>query len=458
RTLFSIISGCLATVFACTWVSVHPNVPPPNQSQLALTWRRFCLMLVAVVAPELMAGFAARQFLDARWFSKEYGVSRTHGFFFAMGGFVSCSGHHPIVTLKQLEQYPEYLAAIRSVKVRDIEDKSKGDAMSKGVVFLQGLWFTAQCLARVHQHLPLAELEVATIAFQFVNIFIWLLWWCKPLDVQQPILIGSGDESVADGPPREPLLTVIVGRVHSVVMGFSLAFKPEISTSIPSFCSPLSHLETRLLSITTGIQTTGIQVIVGTIFGAIHCAAWNTRFFSATEIWMWRFCSLTVAAIPILFEVAFISAVILHSQYRNFHFFRWESSHSVPSFWSTHGAHGSPKQDMQLLSLIMEALVGTVFGGIHCVAWNAHFPSSAELWMWRSCSLGVAVIPFLLAVTVIPSMRVFDYPESSPVSSTTLQIFFRSTGAIYIAARLILIVLPFTTLRYLAPGAFLDVN
>ncbi|KAJ7119939.1 hypothetical protein C8R43DRAFT_900818 [Mycena crocata] len=60
RRLFDIIWGCLATIFACTWVSVHPNVPPPSQSCLALFWRRLKLMLVAVIAPELMVGFAAR--------------------------------------------------------------------------------------------------------------------------------------------------------------------------------------------------------------------------------------------------------------------------------------------------------------------------------------------------------------------------------------------------------------
>jgi hypothetical protein len=26
-TFFSIVSGCLATIFAYTWVSVHPNIP-----------------------------------------------------------------------------------------------------------------------------------------------------------------------------------------------------------------------------------------------------------------------------------------------------------------------------------------------------------------------------------------------------------------------------------------------
>ncbi|KAJ6582391.1 hypothetical protein B0H19DRAFT_927867, partial [Mycena capillaripes] len=60
-------------------------------------------------------------------------------------------------------------------------DKSKGDALSKGLALSQGFWFTTQCLARMHQHLALTELEVATVAFAIVSIFIWLRWWNKPL-------------------------------------------------------------------------------------------------------------------------------------------------------------------------------------------------------------------------------------------------------------------------------------
>ncbi|KAJ7700433.1 kinase-like domain-containing protein [Mycena rosella] len=92
RKLFDIIWGCLTTIFACTWVSVHPNVPPPDQSWLALLWRRLKMMLIAVLAPELIVGFAARQFFGAWKFSKEYDVRLTHGFFFSMGGFVSQLG------------------------------------------------------------------------------------------------------------------------------------------------------------------------------------------------------------------------------------------------------------------------------------------------------------------------------------------------------------------------------
>jgi hypothetical protein len=90
--------------------------------------------------------------------SAEYNLSMTHGFFFGMGGL--------------------------------IKDKSKGDVLSKGVALVQGLWFTTQCLARVHQHLAVTGLEVATLVFAVVNISIWCLWWNKPLDVQRPMVVG----------------------------------------------------------------------------------------------------------------------------------------------------------------------------------------------------------------------------------------------------------------------------
>ncbi|KAJ7848851.1 hypothetical protein B0H14DRAFT_2582815 [Mycena olivaceomarginata] len=38
RTLFGIVSGCLATVSACTWVSVHPNVPGPETGSRRQAW------------------------------------------------------------------------------------------------------------------------------------------------------------------------------------------------------------------------------------------------------------------------------------------------------------------------------------------------------------------------------------------------------------------------------------
>ncbi|KAJ7910816.1 hypothetical protein B0H13DRAFT_2485142 [Mycena leptocephala] len=311
RKLFDIIWGCLATIFACTWVSVHPNVPSPNQSQLALFWRRLKMMLIAVIAPELMAGFAARQFIAARILSKEFGFSRTHGFFFCMGGFVS-STRYPIVTKKQLadsELGPEFLTSIKNIDVEDIMDKSKGDALSKGLAMMQGLWFTTQCLARVHQHLAVTELEVATLAFAAVNIFIWLLWWNKPLDVQRQIVVG---------PTKLPdALSVTAVRVSRLVTFLSAVagtsnsdeYDPLSSTSVPSFWS-LSGDE---LDKIQGLLSLAIEALVGTVFGVIHCAAWNADFPTAVERWMWRACSSLIVAVPVVILLIIVLGAITNA-------------------------------------------------------------------------------------------------------------------------------------------------
>ncbi|KAF7369923.1 hypothetical protein MSAN_00621800 [Mycena sanguinolenta] len=122
----------------------------------------------------------------------EFKFSGAQASFVCMGGFGSPTGH-PIATFEQFEDPAhgsEFQMAIQNVNKEDIMNKSKGDALSKGVALLQGLWFIVQCLAHTHQRLVITQLEVATLAFAIVNIFIWLLWWNKPLDVQRPIVVG----------------------------------------------------------------------------------------------------------------------------------------------------------------------------------------------------------------------------------------------------------------------------
>ncbi|KAJ6573011.1 hypothetical protein DFH09DRAFT_1459296 [Mycena vulgaris] len=304
RRLFNIIWSCLTTIFACTWVSVHPNVPPPDQSSRARLWRRLRMMFIAVIVPELIVGFAARQLFAARRFPKKFKESKVtlaHGFFFSMGGFVS-KGGHPITTMEQLEDPvlgEQYRKAICNVQADYIMGRGKGDALSKGVALTQGLWFITQCLARIHQHLPVTELEVATLVFAVVNVFIWSIWWKKPLDVEQPIQIGPVEEAPGLGSTTHHLDWV--DRLNGALTGSYSDYSPMLFTSVPSFWSmedENEHDETSHAFL--------IECFVGTIFGAIHCAAWNVDFSSTAEMWMWRVCSLLVTAIPVLLAAFFI--------------------------------------------------------------------------------------------------------------------------------------------------------
>jgi hypothetical protein len=125
---------------------------------------------------------------------------------------------------------------------------------------------------------------------------------------------------------------------------------------------------------------------------------------------------------------------------------------SVPSFWSIEDTKDD--ESTQAIALVIECLVGTIFGIIHCIAWTADFPSTSEMWMWRLCALLVAVIPpilgfFALLAFIAKADRILDRILESILVATVL---------IYIIARLFLIILAFIALRSLPLGAFIALD
>ena len=85
RTLTDIIRSCLSTIFLCTWVAMHPNVPEPVTRKKG-RWRRYLhkisrifkhkvvLFIWALLVPEYILAWAIRQRLVARRIVKENGM------------------------------------------------------------------------------------------------------------------------------------------------------------------------------------------------------------------------------------------------------------------------------------------------------------------------------------------------------------------------------------------------
>ena len=65
RTVYDILWSCLATTFACTWVSVHPNIPFKGEGYWSTIRRRIYLMFFSVLAPEIMIMWAFKQWRGA---------------------------------------------------------------------------------------------------------------------------------------------------------------------------------------------------------------------------------------------------------------------------------------------------------------------------------------------------------------------------------------------------------
>jgi hypothetical protein len=108
------------------------------------------------------------------------------------------------------------------------------------------------------------------------------------------------------------------------------------------------------------------------------------------------------------------------------------------------------------LPFVIEVLVGTVFGAIHCATWNIDFPTAVEMWMWRSCSSLIVAIPVILLLLILVGLSSVD--ESHWTEKAMIIIGVIVPILMYVIARLVLIILPLFALRALPSGAFMDLN
>jgi hypothetical protein len=208
RSTLGLFWSCLSTIFICTWVAIHPNIPGPKDSKLVVLRRRMALMGYALLTPEIMIFWATRQFRAAAYLArrhKERGWTMAHGFFLSMGGFTLYDKQGtPLRILEYSELETLYEAgkiAWPSITEEEIQDKSKGDYLSKGIVIVQMGWFITQFIARCGYRLGITKLEVVTVGFTTLTMAAYPLWWHKPLDVRCsiPVYLLENANPVSEG-------------------------------------------------------------------------------------------------------------------------------------------------------------------------------------------------------------------------------------------------------------------
>ncbi|KAG0697664.1 hypothetical protein DFH29DRAFT_984172 [Suillus ampliporus] len=324
RTLYSVISSCILTLFACTWTSIHPNIPSPHETMFRVARRRAGIMLAALVAPELVILWAMRQFLHAGNVAKKFNNevfkgqsfkwSRTHGFFAMMGGFMLYHNHKPHHTLAPDELLELVLSESvdqhQAVEITEdeVEDRSKGDMISKTVLILQITWFVTQYITRYIEHLAITQLEVGTLAFAVLNLVTYCFWWKKPLNVQRPHRVYLKDEACK---LQEPCNTKEQGQEWDTpiyrffgpffgMMGglvdhqddLKLYYEPlRVPTFLPITISFNRKRDAKIISL--------VGLVVMVIFGGLHCFAWFSQFPTPLEQVSWRVSSLIITGLPL---------------------------------------------------------------------------------------------------------------------------------------------------------------
>jgi hypothetical protein len=203
----------------------------------------------------------------------------------------------------------------------ELKDKGKADVLAKVIALIQTLWFVAQCIARGVRHLPLTEIEVVTLAYTTVNLFIYYFWWNKPKDVECPVRVYK---TLKAGPVESRGKEEWIGgalRIFDMSMAYIagaqdnfLRLSEEIQ--VPMFWSGNAK--------EIGSRAMLSASIIGIAFGATHFIAWNSEFPSRIELILWRisciamtvdllllaaFCGMFVTKLPEILKERLINVV-----------------------------------------------------------------------------------------------------------------------------------------------------
>ncbi|KAF9473981.1 hypothetical protein BDN70DRAFT_885346 [Pholiota conissans] len=391
RTVNDIIISCFATIFACTWSAIHPNIPALTDCWWTRFKRQVTIMICALLAPELITMWALMQRVGAREIMETYNReilkdftsqptsiidsikglfhdsppldsskssikgprwTLTHGFFLQMGGFMLSEDGRPIHILIDGSQptMPQKLHLLHNIKEgiisppriteEDIQDRSKGDIISKTLIILQTTWFIVQCIARWSQQLPVTELEIVTLGFAMLNGITYAFWWNKPQNVGRPVFLErenlictpskipeaidqsttstTGENVVASShEPKTP------SQLHSGFLERKLRKSPNAFGIfwylLQWLVRPLLKLLLRRVTLThtdaapvfykPAINNergpAAIIAIIGTLFGVVHLIpGWFLVFASRQEMWLWRVSAILITATSIVFGLA----------------------------------------------------------------------------------------------------------------------------------------------------------
>ncbi|KAG7442350.1 uncharacterized protein BT62DRAFT_445125 [Guyanagaster necrorhizus] len=408
-------------------------------------------MLIAITVPEVIIIWAFRQWMVATIISKYFSLSMTHGFFISMGGFIGAGGTPIKITdLLQLDGLalfqksfsvrPELdMSSISGVTEEELQDRSKGDALSKLVAIVQTTWFVVQYLARLKESLPITQLETATLAFAVLNILNYVLWWHKPLDVRCPINTCS----ILEQREFYESVDTMTFASHSSTFSSNVT---DIGLSRALFLNRTPHArEPPHGSLLSGSphhpQPTSLR----------HRYSDLQRFpyfdYTYTDARQW----LSYATYRGFTTEAFQSTLRWYRRTMGRILFGrgWSNAYGgVPTLWA-----GTLDYERTWYIGYFGAAVGALFGGIHCIAWSFAFASVAERVLWRISSLVMAAVPVVLAmqlafIRILPNRKVVRAIQAA----TPILIL------LYLLARMILLVEAFLSLRFLQPGVLEEVS
>jgi hypothetical protein len=359
-----------------------------------------------------------------------------------MGGFMLFDGDDAVRTLdpdglKTLSQQGEI--DFPRITKDEIQDKSKGDILSKTLVMIQTGWFVLQCIARGVERLPITELEIVTLAFAALNLVTYGLWWHKPLNVQcsfrVPKKIAGGGRGEGAGEQENG------DEFKSFAVLDTTIEMPDSSTAPCEI--PTAHGHTTWGATTTICKMQrAIRVIGYEIMDVMMRAAHNVR----RKGW-----DVLVGDGFLMLYSSFVHMMGVHGGEMEI------GAKNVSTFYS-----GELEDSEEIWTILVAAATAMIFGAIHCVAWSFQFPSHTEQLLWRIASISISLFPVCLLFQLALEIWLSGLERSSwlrwVVGTVLYLVIIVGGGVLYSLSRIVLLVIAFTSVRSLPAGTYETVH
>lgn len=314
-----------------------------------------------------------------------------------------------------------------------IDDKAKADPITKVVVCVQAGWFIVQCISRVAQDLPLTLLEIHVLAHVFVALLMYLFWFSKPYNALSPIVIEESR------PVELAALFMLQNKRENRRVDssrFNCALKNDDQEE--NFRNVLSLQESSTTDriaksphhSSTSNDENGHENVGIDISGPTPEESRSEKNFP-TDINPLDHQRAVTNLILALRAIDWLKSSHIHFPYWiDYHGNREQTRDNsmrhresflasyLPDFFETPGGNireqqtSTPNKRGSNFNLVYKLLPsepwsGWVFilfvsyGAFHLSAWNAHFPTTIERWMWRGAGLAIVGLLLLLLLFLL---------------------------------------------------------
>ncbi|KAI5820310.1 hypothetical protein BZA77DRAFT_372432, partial [Pyronema omphalodes] len=438
-------------------------------------------------------------------------VSMTSAFFVIMGGYAYRRGYDfkilesdlkfPYISLTPagfLELARKGVLHPGILDDKAIADRSKADWLAKLLVCAQALWMVFNVIGRKASGLPSTLIELNVIVHVVVMVVVYGLWWNKPLAVQNPVILNPTPE-LNDGHTK--MLSVLISSKRTDSQVSKLCYKivtlheDDFPLTMISWTSEEDYLDDN-----TKTRRSMFKYKHPLLF-------WFYRRFSCN--WgNYRNSPISV-----------MTAEEHHQRYSdisfpeglgwNYHVATEKTSKSDKGKGKetigtavTHTlingencSKGLRLQPGEVLLLVKKnthdhkkavvtppvfisgaTILSLIYAGCHATAWNSHFPSFTERYLWRiACIFIAAGGPILLVLIAVYHVvdsfvsfledhvfhcRIYEIIPDLPRVSVLIAFWVLPRGCIllYTSSRIFIIVEAFISMRSLPAGAYDSVD